>query len=143
MSALCKLLNIAHPIVQSGMGRVAGPDLTAQVSTAGGLGILAGLNLTPDDLRMQIHRVRELTDRPFGVNLWLHPELLPPIDPKTLPPAQIAAVNRALDPARQTVGLQPSSAPPVGRPDHIHEALDVVLDERVPVWSVGLGMPTA
>ncbi len=72
MSSLTRLLNIRHPIVQSGMGRVAGPDLAAEVSRAGGLGILAGLNLSPDDLRAQIRRVRELTDAPFGVNhrIW-------------------------------------------------------------------------
>ena len=45
MSSLCTLLNIEHPIIQSGMGRVAGPELAAEVSRAGGLGILAGLNV--------------------------------------------------------------------------------------------------
>src|SRR5437870_12271877 len=74
MSKLRDVLNIRYPIVQSGMGRVAGPELAAEVSRAGGLGILAGLNLSPDDLRRQIRRVRELTDRPFDVNLWLHPD---------------------------------------------------------------------
>ena len=110
MSSLCRLLNIRYPIVQSGMGRVAGPELTAQVSRAGCLGILAGLNATPDDLREQIRRVRELTDRPFGVNLWLHPDLQPPIDPAALPAEQIAAVNTALNETRRTLGL-PASDP--------------------------------
>src|SRR5262249_43262231 len=67
MSSLRRLLGIRYPIVQSGMGRVAGPELAAEVSRAGGLGILAGLNLAPDELRQQARRVRELTDRPFGV----------------------------------------------------------------------------
>ena len=142
MSSLCRLLNIRYPIVQSGMGRVAGPDLTAEVSRAGGLGILAGLNATPDDLREQIRRVRELTDRPFGVNLWLHPDLQPPIDPAALPPAQIAAVNAALNETRRTLGLAASDAAPPRRPDTIHAAIDVILDERVPVWSIGLGLPS-
>ena len=86
MSRLSDLLSIRYPIVQSGMGRVAGPDLAAAVSRAGGLGILAALNLTPDELRRQIRRIRELTDRPFGVNLWLHPDLMPPVDPAAWPP---------------------------------------------------------
>jgi NAD(P)H-dependent flavin oxidoreductase YrpB (nitropropane dioxygenase family) len=47
MSSLCDLLSIRHPIMQSGMGRVAGPELAAEVSRAGGLGILAGLNSRP------------------------------------------------------------------------------------------------
>jgi NAD(P)H-dependent flavin oxidoreductase YrpB (nitropropane dioxygenase family) len=81
----CVIASVRYPIVQSGMGRVAGPELAAEVSRAGGLGILAALNLSPEELRAQIRRVRELTDRPFGVNLWLHPDLMPPIDPGQLP----------------------------------------------------------
>src|SRR5262249_7278992 len=130
-----------YPIVQSGMGRVAGPELAAEVSRAGGLGILAGLNLAPDELRQQARRVRELTDRPFGVNLWLHPDLQPPIDPASVAPGDIASVTRALTRARAALGLPSSDAPPARRPDTIAASLDVVLDERVPVLSVALGLP--
>src|SRR5437667_10801606 len=137
LSRLARLLNIRYPIVQSGMGRVAGPELTAEVSRAGALGILAGLNLAPDDLRRQIQRIRELTDRPFGVNLWLHPELLPPIDPASLPSDRLAAANRALNSARRTLGLPESDAAPPHRPDTIEASVQVILDERVPVWSIG------
>src|SRR5262249_27014644 len=70
-TALCDLLGIEYPIVQSGMGAIAGPELVAEVCRAGGLGILAGLNVPPDDLRAMIRRVRELTDRPVRVDLWL------------------------------------------------------------------------
>jgi len=142
MSSLTRLLNIRYPIVQAGMGRVAGADLAAEVSRAGGLGILAALNLTPDDLRVQIRRIRELTDRPFGVNLWLHPELLPPIDPASLPADRVSEVNTALNRARRELGLAERHAPPPARPDTIETAIQVILDERVPVWSVGLGLPT-
>lgn len=123
------------------MGRVAGPELAAEVSRAGGLGILAGLNLTPGDLRQQIRRIRGLTDRPFGVNLWLHPELLPPIDPATVPGDRIAATNAALNPVRRTLGVPESHAAPPRRPDTIDASIEVILDERVPVWSIGLGLP--
>jgi enoyl-[acyl-carrier protein] reductase II len=68
-TALCDLLGIRYPILQSGMGSVAGPELAAEVSRAGGLGILAGLRLSKDQLRHAIRRVRELTDRPFGVDI--------------------------------------------------------------------------
>src|SRR6058998_2310738 len=139
MSSLARLLNIRHPVLQSGMGRVAGPDLAAEVSRAGGLGILAGLNVAPDDLRAQIRRVRELTAAPFGVNLWLHPDVESPIDPAALSARDVAAVNDALNPARRQVGVPQSSAPPPPRPDLLPLALDVLLDERVPLWSVGLG----
>lgn len=80
-TALCDLLGIEYPIIQSGMGSVAGPDLVAEVSRAGGLGVLAGLNVPPDDLRAMIRQVRALTARPLGVNLWLHSALQPPVDP--------------------------------------------------------------
>ena len=56
LNGLARLLNIRYPIVQSGMGRVAGPELTAEVSRAGALGILAGLNLAPDDLGLACRR---------------------------------------------------------------------------------------
>ena len=123
------------------MGRVAGPELAAEVSAAGGLGILAGLNVLPDDLRAQIRRVRGLTDAPFGVNLWLHPQVEAPTDPSRLPAADVAAVNAALNPARRAVGISESESAPAQRPNLLPAAIDVVIEERVPVWSVGLGLP--
>ena len=143
MSSLCRSLKITYPILQSGMGRVAGPDLVGAVARAGGLGILAGLNLTPDDLRGQIRRVRELTTGTFGVNLWLHPDLHPPIDPSSVPAEDVEAATAALNRARLAIGLRESVAPPLQRPDTIDDAFNVILDERVPVWSIGLGLPTA
>src|SRR5215468_9279119 len=112
MSLLSTLLSIRYPIVQSGMGRVAGPELAAEVSKAGGLGILAGLNASPDDLRRDIRRIRALTDAPFGVNLWLLPELQPPVDPSTLQQAEVRAVNAALNRARREVSVPESDALP-------------------------------
>src|ERR1700682_326510 len=93
---LCDLLKINYPILQSGMRRVAGPELAAEVSNSGALGILAGLLAKGEDLRVQIRRVRELTDRPFGVNLWLHSDVRPPVDPATLPQERVHAVQEAL-----------------------------------------------
>lgn len=138
---LCDLLGIEHPIIQSGMGTVAGPNLVAEVSRAGGLGVLAGLNLPPDELRKRIHQVRALTDRPFGVNLWLHSELRPPVDPATLPAERVDAVQNVLNRFRERLEAPASHARPPRMPDVIDAALDVVLEERVPVWSIGLGNP--
>ena len=68
---LCELLGIAHPVISAPMGWITGPELVAAVSGAGGLGILgAGAN-PPELLRQKIRQVRELTDKPFGVNLIL------------------------------------------------------------------------
>ena len=138
---LCDLLRVDHPIIQSGMGRVAGPELVAEVSNAGALGILAGLGLSADDLRRQIRRVRELTNRPFGVNLWLHDDLRPPHAPSEIPGETLRSAQQVLNRFRGRLELPESSAPPAPYPDVIAEAFAVILDERVPVWSIGLGNP--
>ena len=73
MSALntpiCDLFGVQYPIVQTGMGWVAGARLTAATSQAGGLGILAAATMTTPQLEAQIREVKERTDKPFGVNL--------------------------------------------------------------------------
>jgi enoyl-[acyl-carrier protein] reductase II len=66
---LCDLLGIQYPICQAGMGYVARSELAAAVSEAGGLGVLAAAHNTPHELRAEIRRVREKTDRPFGVDV--------------------------------------------------------------------------
>jgi NAD(P)H-dependent flavin oxidoreductase YrpB (nitropropane dioxygenase family) len=65
----CDLLGVRYPIVQTGMGWVAGARLTAATSAAGGLGILASATMTYDQLAVAIREVRERTGNPFGVNL--------------------------------------------------------------------------
>ncbi|MGW5311369.1 NAD(P)H-dependent flavin oxidoreductase [Nocardia thailandica] len=70
---------IEHPIVQGGMMWVGRAELAAAVSNAGGLGILTGLTQpTPDALREEIARTRDLTEKPFGVNLTILPSITPP-----------------------------------------------------------------
>ena len=138
---LCALLGIQYPILQSGMGRVAGPELVAEVCNAGGLGILAGLGVKGADLKTQIGRVRELTDRPFGVNLWLHTELRPPADVTKIPEERVRAVQETLNRFRERLRIPTTLARPAGVPDLIAEAFETILDERVPVWSIGLGNP--
>src|SRR5262245_18059129 len=66
---LCDLLGIRHPVCQAGMAFVARSALAASVSEAGGLGVLAAAHCTPAELRAEIRRVRDLTDRPFGVDI--------------------------------------------------------------------------
>lgn len=68
---ITSLLNIRYPIIQGGMVWVSGPRLVGAVSNAGGLGLLAGGSLLPDQLGNAIDAVRGLTDQPFGVNLPL------------------------------------------------------------------------
>jgi nitronate monooxygenase len=142
-TAVCKLLGIRYPIVQSGMSRVAGPELVAAVSNAGGLGILAALRLEPNDLRAQIRRIRDLTAMPFGVNLWLHPGVVSPIAPESIDPRALDAAQRKLNEVRARMGIAPSSAAPARFPELVARNFDVIVEERVPVWSIGLGNPPA
>ncbi|KUN19193.1 2-nitropropane dioxygenase [Streptomyces antibioticus] len=68
-TALTRLLGVRHPIVQTGMGWVAGPRLVSATANAGALGILASATMTLDQLRDAIREVKSRTDAPFGVNL--------------------------------------------------------------------------
>lgn len=65
------MLNIKYPILQGGMAWVATHELAAAVSEAGGLGIIGAGNAPPDVIRSEIKKLRELTDKPFGVNIML------------------------------------------------------------------------
>jgi NAD(P)H-dependent flavin oxidoreductase YrpB (nitropropane dioxygenase family) len=68
-TALTDLLGCRHPIVQTGMGYVAGARLVSAVAEAGGFGIVASATMSLDQLRTTIHEIRERTDNPFGVNV--------------------------------------------------------------------------
>jgi NAD(P)H-dependent flavin oxidoreductase YrpB (nitropropane dioxygenase family) len=68
-TALTDLVGVQHPVVQTGMGWVAGPRLVAATAEAGGLGILASATMTFDELVAAVDETRGRTDRPFGVNL--------------------------------------------------------------------------
>jgi nitronate monooxygenase len=76
---ITELFGIRHPIIQGGMHFVGLAEMAAAVSNAGGLGIITGLTQrTPADLADEIRRCREMTDKPFGVNLTFLPSINPP-----------------------------------------------------------------
>ena len=68
-TALTRMVGIEHPVVQTGMGWVAGARLVSATANAGGLGILAAAPMTIDELATAITKVKAATDRPFGVNI--------------------------------------------------------------------------
>lgn len=73
------MLNIKYPIIQGSMMWVGTADMAAAVSNAGGLGIVTALTMpTPEALTKEIARCREMTDKPFGVNLTIYPTIKPP-----------------------------------------------------------------
>src|SRR5215208_6168651 len=74
-----ELLGIEHPIIQGGMHFVGFAEMAAAVSNAGGLGIITGLTQgNPENLAKEIKRCREMTSKPFGVNLTFLPSVTPP-----------------------------------------------------------------
>jgi nitronate monooxygenase len=137
---LCDLLSIQYPIVQAGMaGGPTTPELVAAVSNGGGLGILAASRLTSEQLIEAIHKIKSLTNRPFGVNLLL------------APPEQgnqdVVATQHFLDKFRQELNI-PSSTEATQMtdiklpPSTIAAHFEIILKEKIPVLSVGLGDPT-
>ena len=138
---LCELLQIRYPILQAGMADVAGPELVAAVSNAGGLGILSATMVPPDTLKDRIARIRVLTDKPFGVNLILHQDLFPPAEFE-MQDADVLKVNNTLNAFRHDLGIPESTRTPGKLPPLIETAYRIILEEKVPVFSIGLGNPT-
>lgn len=68
-TALTELTDVRHPVVQTGMGWVAGPRLVSATAEGGGLGILASATMTYDELEAAVKETRSRTEQPFGVNL--------------------------------------------------------------------------
>jgi nitronate monooxygenase len=68
---ICDVLGIRYPIIQTGMGWVATPELVAAASNAGAMGFLAAATIRPEDVAGEIEKVKALTDQPFGVNFLM------------------------------------------------------------------------
>ncbi|SAL86866.1 2-nitropropane dioxygenase, NPD [Caballeronia terrestris] len=76
---ITELFGIEHPIIQGGMHYVGFAELAAAVSNAGGLGLVTALTQpSPEALAGEIRRCRDMTDKPFGVNLTFLPARNPP-----------------------------------------------------------------
>lgn len=142
---LCDQLDIEYPIILAGMGGAAGPTLAAAVSNAGGLGVVGATGYTPDEMREMIAKVRSLTDKPFGIDLLLPSNIAQSGEREqfatTIPAENRAFVNGLRErfdvpaPARRQRERRPLTA------DLYREQVQVVLDERVPVFASGLGNP--
>lgn len=160
-TALCDLLGIEYPVVSAGMGPVGGGmqgpaatvELAAAVSNAGGLGVLGGAGFGPEKLRSEIHRLRGMTNRPFGVDLLLPSNYMGgaasgemPRDPRELIPAATYAGVRKMT---EDLGIAWQQAPPAPEPARrpragggmSDEQMEVVIDEKIPVFAAGLGTP--
>ena len=107
-TAITELFGIEHPIIQGGMHFVGFAELAAAVSNAGGLGIVTGLTQkTPELLAKEIARCRDMTDKPFGVNLTFLPTFAAPPYPE-----YIAAIVEGGIKAVETAGRSPEAYMP-------------------------------
>jgi nitronate monooxygenase len=134
-------MGIEQPLLQAPMAGVATPEMVAAVGNAGGLGVLPGVLVPPEELRARIRGIRSLSDRPFAVNLLLHTELYPPAPASRVSDEALRQVQAVLNRFRATLGLPPSDERPPAVPDLVDAAIDVIVAEKVPVFSIGLGKP--
>ena len=110
---ITELCGIEHPIIQGGMHFVGLAELAAAVSNAGGLGIITGLTQgTPEKLANEIARCKDMTDKPFGVNLTFLPSLAAPDYP-----GMVKAIIDGGVPVVETAGRNPAEVLP-----HLQEA---------------------
>jgi len=132
---LTRKLNVQYPIIQAPMaGGPTTPELVAAVSNAGGMGSLGAGYLAPDQIRSAIKAIRQLSDRPFGVNLFV------PEEPNTSDD-RIDGMNDYLDKYRAELGI--ASSPPVPKlAESFEEQVEVLLEENVPVFSFTFGIPS-
>jgi NAD(P)H-dependent flavin oxidoreductase YrpB (nitropropane dioxygenase family) len=158
-TSLCDLLGIEYPVISAGMGPVGGgakssalAELAAAVSNAGGLGVIGGAGFSPERLREEINKVRSMTDKPYGVDLLLPSNFMGgaaggemPRDPHELIPAEtitgLRKILSDLDIEFQQAPLP--DAPPPRRPGAgmSDDQMEVVIEEKVPVFAAGLGNP--
>lgn len=132
-NALTTLLGLRHPLIQAPMaGGATTPELVAAVSNAGALGSFAAATLSPAAMREGVARLRQLTERPFNVNLFVLDEPAPS-------DAEIARAQARLDPLRAELGL-----PPGGRPARFCEdnraQLETLIELAPPVVSFTFGL---
>ncbi|ATB44382.1 enoyl-[acyl-carrier-protein] reductase [Cystobacter fuscus] len=134
-SRLAALLGVEHPIIQAPMaGGATTPELVAAVSNAGGLGSTGAAYLKPEDIVKHSRRVRELTDRPFAINLFV-----PPPPPAEVAPDRMLAV---LADYHARLGLAPPQ-PPTSPMPSFEEQVDAVAESGARVFSFIFGVPPA
>lgn len=145
---LCDMFGIKYPIVLAGMGYVSGPALTAAVSNAGGLGVLGAASFTTSELQEMIKRTRDLTDKPFGVDLPMPPQLddIPPNSTEEslragFPIEAVAFAEKfgeelGIPKAHGKAGLQVFSI------DYTKEVFKICLEEKIPLFVSAVGDPS-
>jgi len=135
-NAFLSRLGIEHPILLAPMAGSGGtPELAAAVSNAGGQGAWGGAYANPDEIAAAIRRIRQLTSRPFNINLFVGGY---DSDRKVDPQPMLDIMRQA----HARLGLPPPVLPPVPA-NPFDEQFAAVLEERPPVFSFTFGMPSS
>ncbi len=155
-SQVCDILEIEYPIVLAGMGGASTPELAAAVSNAGGLGVLGAAACQPEELREWIQRTRSLTDKPFGVDTLLPASVRraaqkagessdPKDDPMELLKGHMAFAQQFMTQESLAASDRPAKPKegslPVFSKEFFEAQMQVIVDEKVPVYAAGLGNP--
>ncbi|MDA8352015.1 MAG: nitronate monooxygenase [Firmicutes bacterium] len=131
---LTEMLKISYPIIQAGMaGGVTSPELVATVSNVGGLGTLGAGYLSPDAMRQAIRDIRKRTDQPFAVNLMVP-------QPYKHDSSIEQQMKKRLRKFEEVVEA-PTDEETGGSPISFEDQVNVVLEEKVPVFSFTFGIP--
>ena len=158
-SRVCDILGIRYPILLAGMGGASVPRLAAAVSNAGGLGVLGAAACSPDQLREWIRETRSLTDKPFGVDTLLPASVRreaykgkagpSPMDllPEYQKFAQDFLKKEKIPPLKsrqresEEAHRSSKSNAPLFSKEFFEAQMEIVVEERVPVYAAGLGNP--
>ncbi len=164
---LCDILDIEYPVILAGMGGVATAELVAAISEAGGLGIVGAASMPADEIERQVRRIRDLTSKPFGVDVLLPsgvaraPESGPstgtkpsgPIEAPGTPKAPrdylpapyqtfISSAEREFGlPERKQDGDFSQGMRRIGSSDFSKKQVEAILELKVPIFAAGLGNP--
>ena len=155
---LCDMLDIKYPIILAGMGGMggptSGPELVAAVSNAGGLGVLGCAFLSPRKIDEMIRKTKSLTDKPFGVDTIIPPEV-----PQTGTTAEFQAELPSvatdepdvIEKLRKELGvpmpgggrgyLANMAEDAIWSQEDFKRQVEVIMEHRVPVWAAALGDP--
>lgn len=162
---LCDILDIEYPLILAGMGGVATAELVAAVSDAGGLGVLGAATMGAEEIERQVRRIRDLTSKPFGVDILLPsgvaapprngdaqpaggtaPRSVPAQPRDLLPEPYRAFMDRAesefalpAEEARQELAQTARRGGFGG--EFTKQQVEAIRDLKVPVFAAGLGNP--
>jgi nitronate monooxygenase len=139
-NVLSSFLNIKYPIIQAPMaGGITTSKLVAAVSNFGGLGMIGAGYMTPMQLREQIREIKQLTAKPFGINLFVPNEF-------DVTENEITLAQQKLNQIRDQLNLRPKENMEIPTVtdmfENFTEQIKVVIEEKVPICSFTFGIPS-